>query len=323
VTASSSVTVSSRAATPAAVPLLVCERPRFSGSSVEFGEFQSSAQRLLLVGSWAPLFQLCAGSVNLQGGRLLILGHDAERAVADGQVGLSLADAPLPASWTLHEVLLQSGRLLGFSAREASDRARAWARDTGLEARLPKALGALGAAERRAAVLLAAVLGEPAVLVLEEPFASLEPSEQDFVARLLERLLLGRGGLIALREPPSERATAGWLRSEDEVLMLGPHGLSARGRRAELQANPSAYRVVVLREAEALSALLGAAGYRVLEGRAAGGLGLTVADPNRQGTRPLIAAALRADAPIVELGPVWPPAGFSSRPSPANADGGG
>jgi hypothetical protein len=167
------------------------------------------------------------------------------------------------------------------------------------------------------------VLGDPEVLAIEEPFASLEPSEGDFLARLLERLLRGRAGLIAVREPPSERVTAAWLRAEDEVLVLGPHGLSARGRRAELQANPSAYRVVVLRQAEAFSALLGTAGYRVLEGRAAGGLGLTVVDPNRQGTGPLVAAALHADAPIVELRPVWPAAGLAPGPSPAGADGGG
>lgn len=305
------------------IPLLACESPRFSNSNVEFGEFASSAQRLLLVGSWAPLFQLCAGSVALQGGRLRILGHEAEGAVAAGQVGLSLADAPLPASWTLHEMLRQSGRLLGLSAREAGERARAWARDTGLEAQLPKTLGSVGAPERRGALLLAAALGDPPALAIEDPFASLEPSEQDFVARLLERLLLGRTGFIALREPPSERTSAGWLRPEDEVLVLGPRGLEARGRRAELQAHPHAYRVVVLRQAEAFSALLGAAGYRVLEGRAAGGLGLTVADPDRRGTGPLVAAALGADAPIVELGPVWRPSKLSSEPSSARADGGG
>lgn len=289
---------------PASNPLLACARPRLLGSSQELGEFVAEGPRLLLVGAWGPLYQLLSGKLRLLGGQLTIAGHDAEGAVAAGYVGLSLADAPLPPSWTLQEVLRQSALLLGWSARDAAERARADLRDAGLEGQAGKPLGRLGPGERRAAGLLAAALGEAKVLALETPLEGLEPSARALVGRVLEHVLRGRSALLSTPTLPIAADRDALLRSEDELLMLGAHGLAARGSYAELCTGPRSYRVVVLRHAEAFSAALAAAGYSVQPRRTGSELGLVVADPDTRGTRPLIAASLSADAPVVELYPL-------------------
>lgn len=289
---------------PTSSPLLACARPRLLGSNQEFGEFLADGPRLLLVGEWGPFFRLLSGKLRLQGGQLTIAGRDAEGAVAAGHVGLSLADAPLPPSWTLEEVLRQSALLLGWSHRDSRERARADLSDAGLENQSAKPLGRLGPGERRAAALLAAALGDAAVLALETPVEGLEPSARALVGRVLERVLRGRSALISVPALPlgADRDALG--DAADELLVLGAHGLAARGSYVELCAGPSSYRVVVLRHAEAFSALLAEAGYSVQARRDGSGLGLVVADPREQGTRPLIAASLSADAPVVELYPL-------------------
>lgn len=289
---------------PASSPLLACARPRLLGSSQEFGEFVADGPRLVLVGAWGPLYQLLSGKLRLEGGQLTIAGRDAEGAVAAGHVGLSLADAPLPPSWTLEEVLRQSALLLGWSRRDAAERTRADLRDAGLENQAAKPLGRLGPGERRAASLLAAALGEAPVLALETPLEGLEPSARALVGRVLDRVLRGRSALLSTPTLPLGADRDALLRAGDELLVLGAHGLAARGSHAELCTGPSSYRVVVLRHAEAFSALLGEAGYRVQPRRDGDGLALVVADPRAQGTRPLIAASLSADAPVVELYPL-------------------
>jgi ABC-type uncharacterized transport system ATPase subunit len=289
---------------PTSIPLLASARPRFEGSNQEFGEFVATGPRLLLVGTWGPLFQLLAGKLRLQGGQLTIAGHDAEGAVAAGRIGLSLADAPLPPNWSLIEVLRQSALLLGWSRRDAAERSKAALRDAGLERQASTPLGRLGAGERRAASLLAAALGEPAVLAIETPLEGLEPSARAFVGGVLERVLRGRSALLSTPTLPFGADRDALLRAEDELLLLGAHGLAARGRHADICTTPSSYRVVVLRHTEAFTELLGAAGYNVQPPHAADARGLVVADPTGRGTRPLIAASLSADAPLVELYPL-------------------
>jgi hypothetical protein len=283
-------------------PLLTCDRPRFAGSDLELGEFVAEGPLLVLVGAWGALFALLAGQRRLSGGVLTIAGVPAEGAAASGRVGLMLADAPFPPTWTLSEVLCHSGALLGQSRRTANARGQEHARELGLEARLNKPLGRLSAAERRC---------QPLAVALQEPFAGLEPSGRAELRLVLERALRGRPALVSVAELPGNVEQDAFVQSSDELLFQDDHGPCTRGRYAELAAADCSYCVVVLRHAEALSARLAETGYGVRSRPAGSGLGLLVADVGNRGTGPLLEASALVDAPIVELRPL------RLRPSPA------
>jgi ABC-type multidrug transport system ATPase subunit len=271
-------------------PLLRCDQPRFVGEAVSFGQFEAQGPRLVLVGAWAPLFELLAGERSLSGGSVQVAGIDAEGAARSGRVGLALRDAPLPPSWTLGEVLKHSAALLGDGRRLAAERARLAADE-------------LGPGERRAASIAAACLGEPAVLALEEPFAGLEPASQAYVVAVLERALRTRPALISVCELSASVEQDNFVQSSDELLFLARHGLVARGPYAELVRAATSYRVVVTRSAEGLLSRLTEAGYEVRRVELAEVTSLVVVDSGSLGTLPLFRAALEADAPIVELVP--------------------
>ncbi len=284
--------------------LLVCDRPRFLGSPLELGQLEADGPLLVLVGGWAPLFQLLAGRLRLLGGSITIAGQSAERAVASGHAGLLLCDAPFPDGWQLADVLRQSAALLGLSGRMAARRAREAAAELGLTPLLGRTYGRLRPLERRLTGLAVALLGEPAVLALEEPFRGLEPSARAELAALLPRALRGRPALVSVAELPGEVEQDTFVQGSSELLFASELGLVARGSYAELAAATGNYRVVVLRHADELGARLSEAGYQVLPRRAAGGLGLLLSDASSLGTGPLLEAALAVDAPIVELGPI-------------------
>lgn len=295
--------VQSTGATSRTAPLLCSDAPRFVGAAVSLGQFEAEGPRLVLVGAWAPLFELLAGERRLSGGSVRVAGIEAEGAARSGRVGLALSDAPLPPSWTLGEVLRHSAALLGEGRRLASERARLAAEELGLAALLPKKLSRLGPGERRAASIAAACLGEPAALALEEPFAGLEPSSQAFVAGVLERATRARPALISVSELSGSAEQSAFVQASDELLFLARHGLVARGRYAELVRAATSYRLAVTRSAEGLLSRLTKAGYEVRRVVLAEVTSLVVVDTGSLGTLPLFRAALAADAPIVELVP--------------------
>lgn len=288
---------------PRSIPLLCSDAPRLVGEAVSFGQFEADGPRLVLVGAWAPLFELLAGERRLSGGSLRLAGIEAEGAARSGRVGLALRDAPLPPSWTLGEVLKHSAALLGDGRRLAVQRARLAAEELALAELWSKKLSRLGPGERRAASIAAACLGQPAVLAIEEPFAGLEPSSRAYVAGVLERATRARPALISISELSGSAEQEGLLQSSDELLFMARQGLVARGRYTELVRAATSYRVVVTRSAEGLLSRLTQAGYEVRRVVLAEVTSLVVVDAGSLGTLPLFRAALEADAPIVELLP--------------------
>jgi len=285
-------------------PLLSCDRPRFDGSTIELGQFDAAGPLLVLVGAWGAFFELLAGKQKLTSGRLLLGGEAAQDAVAAGQVGLMLADAPLPTNWTLLEIAAQSGALCGMSRGEAARAVRELGRELGLTEQLNRPFGRLSVSDRRLGGIAIALLGEPELVALEQPFSGLEPSARAALASSLGRVLRGRSALVSVAELPGSLEQDSFVQGSDELLFVSEAGVTARGRYAELTAAGAHFRVVVLRHADALCARLAELGYIVQPRRATDGLGVLLSDPAAQGTRSLLEAALAVDAPIVELSPV-------------------
>jgi ABC-type multidrug transport system ATPase subunit len=285
-------------------PLLACDRPRFASAAFELGQFDAQGPVLCLVGAWSPLFQLLAGKQRLVGGGVSVCGQSADGAVRSGHVGLLLADAPLPATWKLSALLCHSAALLGLSRREAAERGREAAHELGLSRHLNTPFGRLSPAEQRITGLALALLGEPALLALEEPFGGLEPTARDQLGRALALALRGRRALVSVAELPGSIEQDGFVQTSSELLFASERGLVARGSYAALSASATHYRLVVLRHAEALCEKLSELGYTVQPERAAGGTGVLLSEGRARGTRPLLEAALSVDAPILELSPV-------------------
>ncbi len=286
---------------------LVSDRPRIEGSQSSFGSFDAQGPRLVLVGGWGPLFELLSGQRRLESGNVLVAGVHAASAVRSGQVGLMLADAPLPPAWTLSDALLESACLMGHASRAGRRIALDHAEALGITALLPRVVSRLAVHERRAAAVAAASLGDPLLLALERPFAGLEPSTRGYVRAVIERASRGRASLISVDAVSEDVAEDELVRAADEILFLGASGLIARGRHADLIAAARTYRVIVLRQAERLLERLVSAGYEARAVAAVPAGALVVSDPAGLGTTPLLRAALEVDAPLVELSPLLGP----------------
>jgi ABC-type multidrug transport system ATPase subunit len=282
-------------------PLLRAVDPQLSGSGLSLGSFEVHGPLLVLVGAWGPLFELIAGKRRLRGGRLELGGAPLEGAAAQGRVGWLAREAPLPPTWLARDVLAASAELLGESRRGALRRARRTLEWLGLGELQDQRTSRLRPGDRRALGVAMAALGEPAVLALEQPLAGLEPSEQTFVASVLERALRGRAALIGVAELPGSPCEDALAAQSSDLLFVSDQRLVARGSYRELCARARSYRVVVQRSVDALSARLTEAGYAVRRMLTSDLTTLGVIDDKELGTVPLFRAALAADAPIIEL----------------------
>jgi ABC-2 type transport system ATP-binding protein len=83
-------------------------------------------------------------------------------------------------------------RLHGFDRRDASAEATTWLRRFGLEERLDDAVEQLSLGNQQRVQLAAALVHDPKVLILDEPFSGLDPVGVDDLSEvLLERVKLG------------------------------------------------------------------------------------------------------------------------------------
>lgn len=284
-------------------PLLSCQQPRIVEWQLELGQFEAAGPLLVLVGAWRPLFGLLTGQRRLDSGVLRIQGVDAEGAAARG-IGVAPAGVRWPASWSVMELLTESARLLGESRRRGADGARAVAEELGLDDLLRRPLSALGPGQRRGVAIAIAALGAPRALALDDPFEGLEPSAEAYVVRLIERAVAARPVLLSVQSLPGDPERDTLPRAANELLFLGPSGLSARGTYSELMAGATTYRVSTPRSAGLLLSALAEAGYEVRRVMGADDTALMVTDASRLGTGPLFEASLAAGIPIIELRPV-------------------
>lgn len=156
------------------------------------------------------------------------------------------------------EQIVYLARLHGYSRAEATERSRALLEELGLGERLDDKIETLSLGNQQRAQIAAALVHEPRVLILDEPFSGLDPLAVDVVADVLQRraadgaavlfsshqldvverlcddLVIIAGGTIraagsrdALREQHSTKryelvsaADAGWIRDEPGVEVL-------------------------------------------------------------------------------------------------------
>lgn len=269
--------------------------------------FETQSDNVGLVGGFDALFALAAGRGHLASGRVTIRGQHPWRAVRDGHVGLALADAVLPESWTALAYLEQSAELLGLSARSARAQARAALARTGLPHLESRRIATLTMAERRALLIAHTTLGGPDVLLLEAPLSRLDTQGEAFVSAVLE---LAAASCSVIASVPAATPIGGeraLLERLGEVVVMEAGAIVAQGSPATAIPSGSRYSLTVTRLGKELA-------QRLVEL----GLSATITTERPEGARlivdlgqgastdDLLDAALAVGAPVVELMPLEP-----------------
>ena len=144
----------------------------------------------------STLLRLAAGLAEPARGELRVRGVRAGRAAARAAIGYAPESVRWPPALTVAGALHELAAITGL--RGSLERVGRAARITGLEGLLDRRLGSLSQGQARRAVLAQALLDEPPLLLLDEPFASLDSLViLDVREHLLQRLAQGAGVVLA------------------------------------------------------------------------------------------------------------------------------
>ncbi|WP_251452783.1 ATP-binding cassette domain-containing protein [Microbacterium sp. Marseille-Q6648] len=125
-----------------------------------------------------------------------VLGRDAGTVTLDGvevtasdrrRFGYMPEERGLYPKMKVHEHITYLARLHGFGKTDAATRARELLEQLGLGERLNDNVEALSLGNQQRAQIAAALVHDPEVLILDEPFSGLDPLAVDVVASVLQR----------------------------------------------------------------------------------------------------------------------------------------
>ncbi len=170
------------------------------------------------------------GLVLPSAGRIEILGHDMarDRFAALARMNFASPYIALPARLSVAENLRVYGHLYGVAGLER--RIRELAGELDLLAFLDHPAGTLSAGQKTRLALAKALINRPAVLLLDEPTASLDPDTADRLRAWLAAYRTASGCAILL----ASHNMAEVERLSDQVLMLRQGAIVARGSPAAL-----------------------------------------------------------------------------------------
>jgi len=173
-------------------------------------------------------------------GSVTIDGRAAGRAT-QGVVGYLPEERGLYPSMRVRDHLVYLGRLHGIAAADSRDRADRWLERLGLAERAGDAVEKLSLGNQQRVQLIAAMLHEPALLVLDEPFSGLDPIAVDVTAEVLaERVADGAAVLFSSHQLDLVE------RMCDEVTIIADGRIVAAGGVEQLRtAGPPRYVVRV------------------------------------------------------------------------------
>lgn len=163
-------------------------------------------------------------------GSIRVLGRDMarDRFAALARMNFSSPYVSLPARLSVAENLRVYGHLYGVRGLEA--RIRELAAELDLGPLLDRPAGELSAGQKTRVALAKSLINRPAVLLLDEPTASLDPDTGDMVRSWLERYRAESGCTILL----ASHNMAEVERLCDEVLMLKLGRIVDQGSPGEL-----------------------------------------------------------------------------------------
>jgi putative ABC transport system ATP-binding protein len=161
-----------------------------------FGPSGSGKSTLLLLA--AGLLRVDAGSVRFEGNDLAKLPKDELLAYRRTKLGFVFQGFNLVAGLTAEENVAMPLLLRRTHHREASERARAALDDVGLLHRSTHTPSKLSGGEQQRVAIARALVGEPRLILADEPTGNLDTETGDAVLSLLSALPRERGAAIVL-----------------------------------------------------------------------------------------------------------------------------
>ena len=180
--------------------------------------------------------QLALGLLHPDAGEARLFGGHPELLATRRRIGYA-PDAPLfPKAVTGLEVLALHGELLGHRRAEAKARAAQLAGEVGLAEPAPRKVATYSRGQQQRLGVALSLLGDPDLVLLDEPTAGLDPAGVAAMRELLAGLR-GRGAAVLLNSHLLSEVE----RICDRVLfikggrVLRTHDMRAQGRRLEIR----------------------------------------------------------------------------------------
>ena len=163
-----------------------------------------------------------AGTVDILG------GGDFEPARLKGRLALLPQDAELGPRHSPLEVLIHLGRLQGLTAKEATKEADRVLDLVSLAARRSVRIATLSHGMRRRVAVATALIGDPELVLLDEPFAGLDPRQAQQLRDALLRRSGGRTLIVSSHNLAELERLCEW------VVMMDSGGCAHQGSVAEV-----------------------------------------------------------------------------------------
>ncbi len=218
------------------------------------------------------LLAMLAGALRPTRGRVLVGGLDlwgGDWWRARELIGYQPQEAPVRGELTVEENMVFFGMLRGMSLSAARARARELLVEMGLWEHRGKLARRLSGGLRRRLSIAAALIGEPGVLVLDEPASGLDPAARVEMWSLVKRLSESRVVLASshVAEEAEEYADRVYIMVRGRVAAHGPPGLlvSRYAPRPVIRVEGSGLRDPRIPGVEALKIDVGEAVYAVAD----------------------------------------------------------
>jgi lipooligosaccharide transport system ATP-binding protein len=171
------------------------------------------------------------GLATVDGGELTVLGMDAsrERREIKSRLGVVPQETNLDADLTVRENLLQQARYFGIDPEKAAERATELLEFSLLSDRGDERIHGLSGGMKRRLLISRALMGDPELVVLDEPTTGLDPQARLAVWNALDRLRR-RGVTLLLTTHYMEEAE----RLCDRLVIMDEGRIVAEGKPSDL-----------------------------------------------------------------------------------------
>jgi lipooligosaccharide transport system ATP-binding protein len=136
------------------------------------------------------MMKMIYGLATVDGGELTVLGMDAnrERREIKSRIGVVPQETNLDGDLTVRENLLQQARYFGIDEQKAAGRATELLEFSLLSERSDERINGLSGGMKRRLLISRALMGDPELVVLDEPTTGLDPQARLAVWGALDRL---------------------------------------------------------------------------------------------------------------------------------------